>query len=205
MTATVKTHKASGFIAWPEHLQSSGEGGTWVMAVVPDDMTFNDYEYQEKDERPFERCHMDTLPCLPQPNALQDPDPHAGDPYVRCPRCLSDSPWEFETAPFNECPVCKAQLTDDEAKEAHRQIFPLQEKHWPWANDKDPTMVDFTKHSRAFLACVCLGSSNITWVSDGYERFIATKDDLTSDGVELVEKLEQLYGRPVELLTLIDT
>ena len=206
--------KSNGFINWPTSGLSSGEGGMWVVAVVDDDYTINDYEHQEKDERPFERCHMDTLPVLPVPDCLQDPDPTAGDPYTKCPRCLMTSRWEYETGvPVNECPVCKAKLTPEEFDKAHFQRFPLQEKHWPYSIDinnpaeydpEDPR-VEASHYSHKYLACVCLGASNTTFLNDDESRFIVTKNDLTPEGKTLVESLETLYGRPVELLTFIDT
>ena len=54
------------------------------------------------------------------------------------------------------------------------------------------------------LASVCLGSTGGAFCnSAGY--FTCTRDDLTPDGLALVEQLERLYGRPAVLITNLDT
>ena len=199
------THRSSGCVRWPVDREETGEGGTWVLAIVADDHTLIEDEYQDREQRPFERCHVDTLPQLLHPNVLVDPDPTTGDPYIRCPRCNAESPWNFESgAPHDECPACGTKLSASEAERAHYQRFPLEEHLWPsmhWEADAPSSF-----YSREFLACVCLGSTTGCWLAeDGESRYVVTKDDLTEDGAVLVDMLERLYSRDVELLTLIDT
>lgn len=207
-TSDGRTYRSSGCVDWPTHLATTGEGGTWVLAIVPDDMTLAGDRYQDREQRPFERCHMDTLPSLGVPNVIVDPDPSSGAPYIHCPHCDTRSEWNIDQdEPYNRCPACRRTLSDQEASAAHYQRFPLYERLWPLAHDEDADLGSrHAGQSRQFLACVCLGSTDACFLDPVTETYYQIgRDDLHAEGRNLIDLLERLYGRPVELLTLIDT
>lgn len=57
------------------------------------------------------------------------------------------------------------------------------------------------------LACVVLGSSGGSWAGVGEvgDYFQVTRDHLDIQGVEIVDGMEEMYGRPVHIVTYLDT
>lgn len=171
----------------------------WVLAVVEDDHAFAGGIHQDREQRPFERCHMDTLPQMTLPNVLVETDPSAGEQCIHCSVCGGSSPWDYAGgAPSDRCPDC-GELVPGSARQ---QSFPLQERYWP--HYQPGTRDALSLLSVPFLASVTLGSSTGAWLNtDNY--WTCSRADLTDAGEDLIRNLEQMYGRPVHLLTFVDT
>lgn len=66
--------------------------------------------------------------------------------------------------------------------------------------DNEPTV------GMPVLAAVLLGSTNLSlWSERDVAYFTATADDLTPEGVALLDALQALYERPVAIVTFLDT
>lgn len=100
------------------------------------------------------------------------------DPFIRC---LDAEPVTLERG--------------ESATPGYADLFP--------SLDVDPRQ---EKTSRPVLAAVCLGTCGRGFYDGPNARqWQCTRDDLENAGRELCDLLERLYGRPVLLVTLIDT
>ena len=137
---------SSGWVRWPTHLTSTGEGGMFVYAIVPS---------LDRDD-PFEVC----------------------------------------------CGVASAELRRREVLVPEPGQGNNPERRW-WPRGRGGSSVDL-------LAAVCLGSTGGSWYTGDLallngRMWTATYADLTEEGQALVRALMDLYGRPVHLLTFLDT
>ena len=93
---------------------------------------------------------------------------------------------------------------DPEAGDLSEVGWPLQNEWFPHADMDGWGCGQFD--SIPLLAAVCLGSSGGSFFDDERNQYWFCKmEDLTQEGVNLVARLENLYGTSAKLLTWLDT
>lgn len=161
-----------------------------VYAVVPAENVLED---------PFVMCFGATNTTLFKNEVLLGcPDVEAGTRYVvtrRDGRLLTHDEWVGEGRPD--------VLRHVGVSGVERELFPrLEEVH-----DYMDAQAFF--YSTPLLASLTLGTSGGSWTRDDETGdtyyWLCSVHDLTDAGQELVRSLRRLYGRPVWLLTWLDT
>lgn len=169
-----------------EDWRDSGEGGQFVMLVVPepDDWANN--------------CHVDVQIMLSQPDVCHTPNDF-WPPYNH-----DSSMMQYDLHQYlrrrEEDQSANGGLVPEWAREIHRGInyrewgsWVLRAKAWDDV-------------SKSMLAAVHMGSSHYSmWSETGGHYWTASEDDLTTEGRAIKSSLKAAFGIEPVLLTFLDT